>query len=83
MSSFPKELTFLESYKKTQTNEDEGHPSLKNIKKEIHYLEQEFNYWITENGVSPSETKEKRIQDLVVELNNVKEIYADFIKNNR
>jgi hypothetical protein len=80
MSSFPKEFTFLETYKKTQTNEGGSH-IIEKYKKEIRYLEQELNYWITENGMSPSETKEKRIQDLIVELKNVKETYENILKS--
>lgn len=82
MSSLPNQYTFLDSYKKIYANETHSKENsiLEHYKKEIKYLEEELQYWITENGVSPSESKDKKIKELAVELKNVKETYANIIQ---
>lgn len=76
MSSFPKEYSFLESCKFVKNANNKETPIVEHYKKEIRYLEQELNYWITENGITPNETKEKKIQELLLELHNLRETYA-------
>lgn len=84
-SSLPNQPTFLDSYKKIYGTEKTSKETsiTEHYKKEIKYLEQELEYWITENGMSPSETKDKKIKELAVELKNVKETYENIIQQNK
>jgi hypothetical protein len=81
MSSFPKELIHLDSYNISQPNE-RGPNMADYYTTEIHYLEQELDYWTAENARGPCKTKEKKIKALIAELKHVKEAYLNSTKNN-
>jgi hypothetical protein len=82
MSSLPNQPTFLESYKKINDKEQIllENKLVQKYKKEIKYVEEEIQYWKTENEFNPSESKKKKIQELEFELKNIQKIYENMIK---
>jgi hypothetical protein len=82
MSSLPNQPTFLESYKKINDKEQIllENKLVQKYKKEIKYVEEEIQYWKTENEFNPSEFKKKKIQELEFELKNIQKIYENMIK---
>jgi len=82
MSSLPNNPTFLESYKKINDKEQIllENKLVQKYKKEIKYVEEEIQYWKTENEFNPSESKKKKIQELEFELKNIQKIYENMIK---
>jgi hypothetical protein len=82
MSSLPIEFTFLDSLKKND-KELPQNKLVEKYKKEIKYIEDEIQYWKNENEFSPSQSKNKKIEELYIELKKIQKIYENIINENK